>query len=132
MNSLTRNAESLTNLSKRGAFSAKPSNLFVSGSSLCWARTKRAPLPTGQPGKQVGPARGKEPGVLALALGGAPSSEGNNLSLKVLPMPRGNPSSSLPINVLTKGRIVVVPTGVETSGDFGVFAHVAFFDEWSV
>lgn len=132
MNPLTSDAVPLADLRKGHAFGAEATNLLIPGRALCRTRTQGTPLPTGQFSKEIGPTRRQEASVLALALRGTPRSKRHHLSVEILTVTRRNPSSPLPVNVLAKGRIVVVPPGVETSGDFRVIAHVTFPDESAV
>lgn len=132
MNPLTSDPVPLANLRKGHAFGAEATNLLIPGSALCRTRTQGTPLPAGQFSKEVGPTRGQKARVLALALRGTPRSKRHHLSVKILTVTRRNTSGPLPVNVLTEGRIVVVPPGVETSGDFRVFTHVTFPEESAV
>lgn len=132
MNTLASDAEPLTDFRKGYPFGAEATNLLIPGRALCRTRAEGTPLPTGQFSKEVGPTRRQEASVLALALRGTPRSERHHLSVEILTVTRRNPSSPLPVNVLAEGRIVVVPPGVETSGDFRVIAHVTFPDESAV
>lgn len=124
VNSLARDAESLTDLRERHTFSAKATNFLVSLSSLMRTGPKRTPLPAGQLLKHGSPTSGEEAVTPPLTLRRTPRSKGNSPTLKHLAVPGRNASGTRSLRVLLEGRKVVVPPGIETSGDFSVIAHV--------